>query len=484
MMRRFLFVMLFVSLVGGSLAAQEATPEVTPAATPEAEAESGVPAYLGISFDAADNGVTVVQVVPASPAANAGLQQGDIITAVNGEAVSDETLAAVIGMFAPGDSITLTIARGGNTQDIDVTLGERPSARQPRNEVTVMNAYVGITLVARDGQVVISEVVEGSPAADAGLMADDVIIAVEGEAVSAIADLRSMMGSFRPGDELAVTVERDGETLERTVLLGEPPTLGFRLPNMEMLPMRSVAYLGVSLGEPVEDGIPLIEIVEGSPAAEAGLQVDDVITAVNGQAVSTAQEVQRLIRGMDAGDDVTITVVRGGETLEIGATLAETTLQAFMMPFQRRDGGFEGSPFDMIPFGEQPFRDRFFRDMRGAAFRYDADAGGYEITALAENSAYYEDGLRAGDMLTALNGESLADGLTLRGTLRDFDFSEDVTVTVLRDGETLEITTDGALRVALLTGGLNRRDGSFRLPFTPERPGNRPSVPRGQSREM
>jgi len=89
------------------------------------------------------NGILITEVIPGSPAARAGLSAGsrsrtvrgvpiqedaDIIVAVNGRMIRDidELLAYLVENTSPGDTITLTVVRGGETLDVDVTLGVRP----------------------------------------------------------------------------------------------------------------------------------------------------------------------------------------------------------------------------------------------------------------------------------------------------------------------------------------------------------------------
>jgi len=83
--------------------------------------------YLGVHLNATGNGATVAQVQTGSPAASAGIRAGDVITAVNGTAVtSTDQFISVVDGYAPGDSVTLKIERGGQTSDITVKLGLRP----------------------------------------------------------------------------------------------------------------------------------------------------------------------------------------------------------------------------------------------------------------------------------------------------------------------------------------------------------------------
>lgn len=87
-------------------------------------------AYLGISVGDTTNatGAQIERVVSGSPADTAGLKAGDVITAINGNSITDANdLTADISTRAPGDKVTLTITRNGSTQSVVVTLGVRPS---------------------------------------------------------------------------------------------------------------------------------------------------------------------------------------------------------------------------------------------------------------------------------------------------------------------------------------------------------------------
>jgi serine protease Do len=73
-------------------------------------------------------GVVVGQVAPGSPSAAAGLQPGDVITAVDGQTLDSESaLAEVLNRHKPGDTVTLTVIRNGAQQNARVTLGTAPN---------------------------------------------------------------------------------------------------------------------------------------------------------------------------------------------------------------------------------------------------------------------------------------------------------------------------------------------------------------------
>ena len=86
-------------------------------------------AYLGIRVaDSPSSGAQVTSVVSGSPADNAGLKAGDVITAIDGNPVtSADDLTAQVGSHKPSDSITVTVTRDGASKKVTVTLGVRPS---------------------------------------------------------------------------------------------------------------------------------------------------------------------------------------------------------------------------------------------------------------------------------------------------------------------------------------------------------------------
>jgi 2-alkenal reductase len=130
---------------GGSASAEGlgfAVPATTVRTVVDQLITSGVVArpYLGINYQTinpriaayydleAKEGALVARVGPNSPARQAGLQQGDVITAVDGEKVGEQkSLAEILNKRKVGDEVTLTIARDGREQSLAVKLGQRPT---------------------------------------------------------------------------------------------------------------------------------------------------------------------------------------------------------------------------------------------------------------------------------------------------------------------------------------------------------------------
>jgi putative serine protease PepD len=88
-------------------------------------------AYLGVSVGDSQSGTgaQVGTVRSGSPAATAGLKQGDVVTAIDGQAVADaNALTAAVGSHQPGDTIHVTVKRNGSTVQLTVKLGTRPAS--------------------------------------------------------------------------------------------------------------------------------------------------------------------------------------------------------------------------------------------------------------------------------------------------------------------------------------------------------------------
>jgi S1-C subfamily serine protease len=87
--------------------------------------------YLGIQGEASADGQTIVEVVEDGPSAEAGLEAGDVITALDGQEIGRETtLIDLLFGHEVGDVVGVTVDRDGDVQTFSVTLGERPTATE------------------------------------------------------------------------------------------------------------------------------------------------------------------------------------------------------------------------------------------------------------------------------------------------------------------------------------------------------------------
>jgi membrane-associated protease RseP (regulator of RpoE activity) len=98
----------------------------TAAAAPQVASDQNV--WLGVQIVQAADGPTIASVIAGSPAENAGLQRGDVIKAIDGTSVSDaQAVRDAIKDKNPGDTVTVSIARNSNAQDVKVTLEAPPT---------------------------------------------------------------------------------------------------------------------------------------------------------------------------------------------------------------------------------------------------------------------------------------------------------------------------------------------------------------------
>ena len=158
-----------------------------------------------------------------SPAAKAGIEAGDVITAVNGTGIKDSRdLARTIGTMAPGSTVKLEVWHNGSTKTVSLALGELPNEHQARGngnkadegQQTAGTPHLGLSLAPADevqgaGQkgVVVTSVDPEGPAASRGIQTGDVILNVGGKAVADIGDVRAELKQAKSSGKHTVLLQ-------------------------------------------------------------------------------------------------------------------------------------------------------------------------------------------------------------------------------------------------------------------------------------
>ena len=193
--------------------------------------------YLGVSiqnlnpkmakaFDIAEaRGAVVGGVQPDGPAAEAGLEQGDVIVGMDGKPFQDaRELRLSVAAEPPGSTVNLAVIRDGSETSIPVVLGEFPDENRGSGRTSnVRSSSMGLSVdeltpaVARQldlpasaSGVIVVKVEPASPAAEAGLRRGDVIAEVARQPVSGVSDYKQAMQGA--GDSVLLLIQRGENT--------------------------------------------------------------------------------------------------------------------------------------------------------------------------------------------------------------------------------------------------------------------------------
>jgi serine protease Do len=220
--------------------------------------------FLGVGLDDVEGdarGAKVRSVRPESPAAKAGIKDGDVVVRFDGEGVrSAAHLVRLVAETPAGRSIAVEVLRTGKAEKLSVTLGEgdrlvlpggEPARREYRFElpmppvppdVSVEDGFVRVTphqpprlglefieigeqlaasyQLERDNGVLVASVQAGSAAAKAGVKAGDIVLELDGHEIKDGGDLRSVVEDADAGETVKIKLLRAGHPLELDVTFG------------------------------------------------------------------------------------------------------------------------------------------------------------------------------------------------------------------------------------------------------------------------
>ena len=267
--------------------------------------------WLGISVQPllkstpAAHGILLTGTVEDSPAEKAGLQSGDILTQLGDIPIDVRYPEALppfnlLVMSLPANKpVSATVLRGGKEQVLTLTPVERPPSQNKEQELQAwgMCASTLGLLHAKDlkrkeaGGVIVTSLRSGGPAdaAKPALSPDDLILKVAGKPINSLADLQRITQETLAGKTEAVPMlvsfERHGDRYLTVVRIGRPEVNDQGQERAKAwLPIAFQVLtrdLATALGVEGRGGVRVTRVYPNTTAQQAGLQVDDLITAID-----------------------------------------------------------------------------------------------------------------------------------------------------------------------------------------------------------
>ncbi|RMH69401.1 MAG: DegQ family serine endoprotease [Gemmatimonadetes bacterium] len=172
--------------------------------------------------------------------------------------------------------------------------------------------------------VIVNDVMEDSPALEAGLERGDVIVGLNGDPVTDVSSLRNRIAGMDPGTKIKLEYYRDGKKKTVSVTLGEldsqtvvaehaEPEVSEKI-GIEVATITSERARRYRLDENVE-GLVITSVTPRSVAAKEGLRPGDVILEINRHEIKSIKDFQNEMKNLEAGDAVLFLIQRDENTM-------------------------------------------------------------------------------------------------------------------------------------------------------------------------
>jgi len=248
--------------------------------------------------------------------------------------------------------------------------------------------------------------------------------------------------SINPGNSGGPLINMQGEVVGiNTAIVASGQGIGFAIPiNMarEIVSQLKTkgevtrGWMGVGIQDLTEEladyydvetdaGVLVTHVFEGDPADRAGIQVNDIITAVNGQSVDSSRELSRRIAGLGVGEKAEISLLRNGKK----KTITITTAKRMDEPMQARQE--EPDSDDKLGLSVQ----NLTADI-AERLGFDPDEAGIIVTAVSEDSKAQEAGIQQGDLIKEVNRNPVDNVDEFREELGKIDKGETVQLLMQR----------------------------------------------------
>jgi len=254
--------------------------------------------------------------IQTDAAINPGNSGGPLLN-IRGEAVGMNTaiFSRSGGYMGIGFAIPINMAKSIEQQ-------LRKSGKVTRGWLGVMiqdvNEDLAKSFGGKAGGALVTEVSDDSPAKKSGLLQGDIIVALNGETVADVADLRNKIAMTPPSTDMKLRVLRDGNEKDVVVTVGEQPADmakkmgGTTLKEFGLSLQDLTKELAEQFGYAKDQGVLIANVEADSAAAELGLQSGMLIEEVNRARVRSLKELQQVLKKAEGAKQVLLRV-RSGE---------------------------------------------------------------------------------------------------------------------------------------------------------------------------
>ena len=365
------------------------------------------------------DGALVSAVLPDSPAAAAGIEPGDVLVAVDGAPVAVRFFEQVPELYerfaelAVGGSVRLEVERAGARRTVVAQVAEMERMRGEEGEFRELGLsaqeLTGPMALARNLRIrqglLVTGLRPGQPAAAARpqLQPGDVITAVDGAPVRTLAELGGALDAGK-GPDVVLEIRRGEERLLAVARVPERRNgrWGGELPKAWLGVRTQVltAELASAVGAAGTPGFRVTEVYPWTEAAKAGLEVGDLLLALNGEPFDAArpqdgEDLRRAIEELGIGDAARLAVRRGGRDLVLAVNLEARPLGAE----EARRGRQEEFEFSVR---ELTFLDRIEQ-------HWERDQAGVVVTDVTSGGWANMAGLKTGDLVVRVGETSTPD---------------------------------------------------------------------------
>lgn len=385
----------------------------------------------------------------------------DIKITIDGEEVDIDDLEAedVEVIELTGDKLESLILKGLEEEDydfdfdFDVDVDVDVDADRDKG-------YLGVMLEVKKEKeagenaaeaIVITEVFKNSSAEKAGLKAGDIVTAINDEKVTGLRQLVKAIGRHKAGEQITIDYIRNGQQVEAKATLKKRDKQkwghhknkelhkehALRLLENDSFKIETDrGYLGVILGDATANGVAIVEVEAESAAKAAGLQVGDVITAINGKKVKTVETLVDAIKVHKAKETIQISYTRNEVANTVAATLKETKHSMFF--FNNKGNGFnwwDSDNFEWLGNGNMLNCDATKNNVRLGVILEGANEQGVIVESVMEESAAKAAGLQKGDIITTIGDKMVKTTDELVKAVKSHKAGETIQVGYLRDGK-------------------------------------------------